>query len=113
MPISSAIPMRPWPWMIVASRRPRADSLVATAGAGSWSTAVTSVTVGGPPVDRGCGPSADGGGASRSLRRGGEGFLGRVLQSSGQLAVAHDQGVTAEQRRLLDVGRDHEDRGSA
>src|SRR6478752_3585167 len=108
MPISSAIAMRPWPWMIVASRRPRADSLRARTGAASPGTTVEgSVTVGGPPVGRGIGRTVPSVG-SCSLRGDGESLFGRMLDPGGQLAPAHHEGRPAEERCLLDVGGDYQ-----
>ena len=50
--------MRPWPWIIVASRRPAGGLGRRQAGAASpGSAALTMVTVGGPPVDPGVGRS--------------------------------------------------------
>src|SRR4051794_28820587 len=98
MPISSAIAIRPWPWMIVASRRPRADSFRARTGAASAGAIVLgSVTVGGPPVDRGIGRSLSSVG-SRSLCGDGESLFGGVFDAGGQLAAAHHEGRPAEQR---------------
>src|SRR3954454_20432143 len=109
MPISSAIAMRPWPWMIVASRRPRADSLRARTGAASAGAMVLgSVTVGGPPVGRGIGRSVPSVG-SCSLCGDGESLFGGMLDPGGELAAPHHEGGPTKQRRLLDVGGDHED----
>src|SRR5258705_13577116 len=111
MLISRAMARRPWPWMIVATRRPRADSLRTMAGAeSSGSTALTLVTVGGPPVDRGVVGSVRRV-ASRSLGSRGEGFFGWMLELGGELPVTHHEDGATEQGCLLDVGGDDEDGG--
>src|ERR1700704_6703002 len=106
------MPMRPWPWMIVASRRPRAESRWACTGAASpGSTLVALVTVGGPPViaSSDARPKTDVGCASRGLGRGGERFLGWLLEPGGHLPVAHDHGPATQERGFLDIRRDDED----